>query len=81
MIRTIASRARLLGRRKALPMCRQTMATFAEKERGEESRYFAAQDAEKISAMKQKVDAILALEDDHDAKEELVQLLGKSVNV
>jgi len=48
---------------------------FQKKERSEEARYFAEQEKEKIAAMKAKMEAILA-SDNQQSKEELIGILG-----
>ena len=52
------------------------LSSLVEKERGEEAKYFRAEDEKKIADLKASVDKILA-GSDSDAKEELVSLLSK----
>ena len=52
------------------------LSTMAEKQKGEESKYFRAEEEKKIAEMKANMEKILAGADS-DAKEELVSLLCK----
>ncbi len=55
------------------------MNTFTDRERGEESRFFAQEEARKIAELKAKVEKIMALDDSHVSKQGLVDLLGMFV--
>jgi hypothetical protein len=57
------------------PVRSASAATFAEKERGEESRYFAREDADKLAAMKAKFEAVVS-KGDVEEIEELMETLG-----
>jgi hypothetical protein len=49
---------------------------LAEKERGDEARFFARDDAEKLAAMKTKFEAVVA-KGDAEELDELMDVLGK----
>ena len=75
----IKSAARLLTRRGAfrctLPTSVRSFSSFSEKERGEEARYFARDDAEKVAAMKAKFEAVVS-KGDAEELDELMDVLG-----
>lgn len=52
--------------------------TFAEREAGEEARYIRSMETDRQSAMKAEMERILALEDHHEDKKELLDLLDTS---
>ena len=52
------------------------MSTLEKKERGDEARYFAQQEAARLAEMKAKVEAIMASDDDN-VKETLEEVLSK----
>ena len=52
------------------------MSTFADRERGEETKYIREQENRRKEEMRAKMEAILALEDHHADKQELVAVLG-----
>ena len=54
----------------------RAFSSFDKKERGDEARFFAEQEKEKLAAMRAKVEAILASES-HEDKEELLEILCK----
>jgi hypothetical protein len=77
MIRNLASSVARVATRSARTT-RPTFRAFSDfqkKERSEEARYFAQQEAEKIAAMRAKMEAILA-SDNQESKEELIGILG-----
>lgn len=51
------------------------------KEHAEESRFIRQMEAKQQSEVRAKLEAILALEDHHEEKKELVGLLGKRQNI
>lgn len=73
---------RLLSRgsiNRTVPVLRATLSsTFNERERGEEARYFREDDERKKRALREKMDAVLALDDSHADKQQLMKLLGKA---
>jgi hypothetical protein len=78
MIRNLASNVARVASRSAARNSRPTFRAFSDfqkKERSEEARYFAEQEKEKIAAMKAKMEAILA-SDNQQSKEELIGILG-----
>ncbi len=77
-MRNLASSVARVATRSAGRTARPTFRAFSDfqkKERSEEQRYFAAQEAEKIAAMRAKMEAILA-SDNQQTKEELIDILG-----
>jgi len=60
--------------RSAVPATTQ-FSTLAGKERGEETAYFRAQEADRKAAIRADLDRILALEDGHEDKEELMNMM------
>jgi len=54
------------------------MSDFNKKERGDEARYFAQEEARRLAEMKAKVEAIMASEN-HEDKEHLAELLCKYI--
>jgi hypothetical protein len=50
--------------------------TFEAREQGEEARYVRAQESSRQQALRAEMERILALEDHHEDKQELVQMLG-----
>jgi len=82
MLRTVArglSKAytRSAGARKGVGASVRNMVTLDEKERGEEARYFAQQDAKSVADMKKTMNDILDQADGSAEKEELLKILGK----
>jgi hypothetical protein len=78
MIRNLASSVARVASKSAARTARPTFRAFSDfqkKERSEEARYFAEQEKEKIAAMKAKMEAILA-SDNQQSKEELIGILG-----
>jgi hypothetical protein len=55
----------------------RSMVTLAEKERGEEARFFAKEDAKATADMRAAMEKILAQEDGSESKEQLMEVLGK----
>jgi hypothetical protein len=58
----------------------RSMVTLAEKEKGEEARYFASKDAAATNEMKAAMEKILEQDDDSEQKQELIEVLGKCCN-
>lgn len=58
-------------------LTRAFSSTLNEKEKGDESRYFKEQDAALKAQLKAKLDAILELEDSHEQKAEVLELLSE----
>jgi hypothetical protein len=56
------------------PVAMRSFSDFQKKERGDEARYFAQEEARRLAEMKAKVEAIMASEND-DEKEHLTSLL------
>ena len=82
MLRTVArglSKAytRSVGARKGAGASVRNMVTLNEKERGEEARYFAQQDAKSMADMKKTMNDILDQADGSEEKQELLKILGK----
>jgi len=67
----VASRA---SSRVVAPVAIRSMSDFNKKERGDEARYFAQEEARRLAEMKAKVEAIMASEN-HEDKEHLTELL------
>lgn len=57
--------------------CVRAFSSLEKKEKGDEARYFAQEDARKLAEMRAKVDTILAQDDSSEEKTELLGLLGK----
>lgn len=55
----------------------RSMVTLAEKEKGEEARYFASKDAAATNEMKAAMEKILEQDDDSEQKQELIEVLAK----
>lgn len=71
--------ARMLARSVKMPVYaapKFNFTTFAEREAGEEARYIRSMETDRQSAMKVEMERILALEDHHEDKKELLDLLG-----
>jgi hypothetical protein len=74
----LRSAAKVLTRRagtRVSSVPRAGFSGFAEKERGEEARFFARDDAEKLAAMKSKFEAVVA-KGDAEELDELMDVLG-----
>merc|ERR1719199_1188596 len=67
----VASRASSKG---VAPVAMRSFSDFQKKERGDEARYFAQEEARRLAEMKAKVEAIMASEN-NDEKEHLTNLL------
>ncbi len=79
MIGRFASSVARTTARRAVAMPKSSfrlMSSLEKKERGDEARYFAQQEADRLNEMKAKVEAIMA-SDDHSVKEHLEEVLGK----
>ena len=65
------------NRAAALPVARSmNTVNFDAKERGEEAIYFQHEDARLKAQMRDKLEKIMALEEDHEDKKALESLLG-----
>lgn len=53
----------------------RSLSSLSEKERGDEARYFAKEDAEKMAAMKAKFEAVVS-KGDAEELDELMDVLG-----
>ena len=54
----------------------KTFSTLLENKRGEEAKYIRNLEAQRQADMRANIERILALEDDHEDKRELKELLG-----
>ena len=61
----------------SMPIVRNNATNFDSKERGEEAVYFQGKDAQLKAEMRAKIEQIMALEDTHEEKQDLVGLLSK----
>lgn len=52
--------------------------TFSERERGEEARYFRQEEERRLREMREQMEKILALDDSHEHKQQLVEVLGET---
>lgn len=64
------------SRATAMPAGRAMSTNFESKERGEEAIYFQHEDARLKAQMREKLEKIMALEEDHEDKKALENLLG-----
>jgi hypothetical protein len=56
----------------------RSMSTMLEgRERGEEAKFIRAMEAERQAAIRANIERILALEDNHEDKADLMEILGK----
>ena len=55
---------------------RFNFSVLSDREQGEEARYIRAQESDRHQRMRAEMERILALEDTHEDKKELVDILG-----
>jgi hypothetical protein len=67
---------RIASRSVRKPAARMSFSTFSDREQGEEARYIRKVEADRQAAMRAKMESILALEDSHEDKKDLLELLG-----
>ena len=64
------------GSKFARTPARCSMSTFNEREKGAEAKFIREQEAKRAAELRAKMEKILALEDGHSDKAELVAILG-----
>lgn len=80
--RFVAPAARKIASGKVMPKLAPQFSTLLEKkEAGEETRFIKQLEAQREAEIRQNLERIMALEHDHEEKQKLVELLGKSCQV
>jgi hypothetical protein len=78
-LRNLAGNARKFSRAPAVQTGRFMSTIIERKEMAEESRFIRSMEVKRQAELKQKMEKILALEDSHEDKKDLLELLGKII--